>query len=358
MFFAYGQEEETAEHFLQEAVTSARRIKILNPNTNITLVTNPGLKPDIVGAFDSIINVEQEHLLPGKVPSWTPHGIKRQWLTRLAYLSQSPYEVTLALDSQALCCAGGVEEILKQGLEHFDIAFAVQGPNTLAPHNWAIMYRHNSRTIRLFHRWKLLHVAKSRTGSDQTTLHLAAGSLALQGKLDVGIIAESVALATVPYSHDSPAWPRSSPLLEPGLVHFVHYNAYTKEEEETTCERLNRNPDRARVVFQAAAMPRSNETNIRTENTWEMKYSEEELAGAARTVREDALYFRGLDWENKSSKWGRVATSWREHYPDCWDDLYKEVDDDIRRILDKNSVRTSRAFVAEFGDDELWPIPA
>lgn len=40
-----------------------------------------------------IINVEQEHLLPGKVPSWTPQGIKRQWLTRLAYLSRSPYEV-------------------------------------------------------------------------------------------------------------------------------------------------------------------------------------------------------------------------------------------------------------------------
>lgn len=54
-----------------------------------------------------------------------------------------------------------------------------------------------------------------------------------------------------------------------------------------------------------------------------MKYSEEELAEAARTVREDALYFRGLDWENKSSKWGHVATPWREHYPGCWDDLFK-----------------------------------
>lgn len=67
----------------------------------------------------------------------------------------------------------------------------------------------------------------------QATLHLAAGSLALQGRLKVGVIAEGVALATVPYGRGSPAWPRSSPLLEPGPVHFVHYNAFTKEEEET-----------------------------------------------------------------------------------------------------------------------------
>lgn len=66
----------------------------------------------------------------------------------------------------------------------------------------------------------------------QTTLHLAAGSLALQGKLNVGVLAEIVALATVPYNHTATAWPRSSPLLEPGPVHFVHYNAYTQEEEE------------------------------------------------------------------------------------------------------------------------------
>lgn len=44
-------------------------------------------------------------------------------------LSLSPAclrQVTLALDSQALCCASGVEDILKLGPGEFDIAFAVQ----------------------------------------------------------------------------------------------------------------------------------------------------------------------------------------------------------------------------------------
>lgn len=38
-----------------------------------------------------------------------------------------------------------------------------------------------------------------------------------------------------------------------------------------TCDRLNRESDRARVVFQPASMPRSLETNVRTENTWEVR---------------------------------------------------------------------------------------
>lgn len=54
IFFAYGLEEQTTEHFLREAFTSARRIRLLNPGTNITLITNPGLRPDIVGAFDLV----------------------------------------------------------------------------------------------------------------------------------------------------------------------------------------------------------------------------------------------------------------------------------------------------------------
>lgn len=60
-------------------------------------------------------------------------------------------------------------------------------------------------------------------------------------------------------------------------------------------------------------------------------YSEEELAEAAREAareaggggEEDALYFRDLDWENRSGKWGQVATPWKDHYPNCWDDLAK-----------------------------------
>lgn len=59
LFFAYGMEEETTAHYTREAFVSARRIKSLNPTVNITLVTNPGLKPDIAGAFDLVRNLHE-----------------------------------------------------------------------------------------------------------------------------------------------------------------------------------------------------------------------------------------------------------------------------------------------------------
>lgn len=53
-FFGYGVEESTAYHYLQQAYVSARRIKALNPTTNITVVCNPGVTPDRDGVFDMV----------------------------------------------------------------------------------------------------------------------------------------------------------------------------------------------------------------------------------------------------------------------------------------------------------------
>lgn len=67
----------------------------------------------------------------------------------------------------------------------------------------------------------------------QGTLHLAAGSLALQDKLKVGVISETVAMSLVPYSRTAPTWPKTSQLVAPGPVLFVHYKAFSHDEETT-----------------------------------------------------------------------------------------------------------------------------
>lgn len=41
-----------------------------------------------------VIHVEKEKMVEGRVPGWKPNGRKVQWLTRIEYLSRSPYEVT------------------------------------------------------------------------------------------------------------------------------------------------------------------------------------------------------------------------------------------------------------------------
>lgn len=62
---------------------------------------------------------------------------------------------------------------------------------------------------------------------------MAVGSLMLQGKLNVGVLSESVAMATVPYARGAPEYPKTSTLIDPRPVHFVHYDAESREDEET-----------------------------------------------------------------------------------------------------------------------------
>ncbi|CAM9396345.1 unnamed protein product, partial [Hapterophycus canaliculatus] len=270
-----------------------------------------------------VINIDEEYLYEGREQAWGPKGVSRQWMTRLEYLTRSPYEVTLALDSQALCCSTDVNEVLKQlRWEEFDVAFAVQGPKMLGPHNWAIMYRMNFNTRRMFKRWQNLQVDYARSGSDQLTLHMAAGSLMLQGKLNVGVLSQSVAMATVPYSRSGPEYPKTSTIIDPRTVHFVHYDAESREDEEKTCEKLNRESDKARMVILPTYFKRNSEGS-RIENIYELVYSEEELATAINAAREGMEYFRGLDWGNVTGKWGHVATPWKDHYLNCLEDLAK-----------------------------------
>lgn len=61
---------------------------------------------------------------------------------------------------------------------------------------------------------------------------MAAGSLALQGKLHAGVLSESTALAPVIYSRITPEYPKTSSLVDPRPIHFVHYDAASKEDED------------------------------------------------------------------------------------------------------------------------------
>jgi len=157
MFFGYGADNTTVMYYMRQAVVSARRIKALNPGINITVVTNQGFRPPVfdmvrfkqnivryravlrgrmkiarhrscpkskiknncqamctidVGPYEYSVNkqwtkdsrqfysvvstkvmhVESRYIYDGKERSGTS-PIHRQWLTRLEYLSRSPYEV-------------------------------------------------------------------------------------------------------------------------------------------------------------------------------------------------------------------------------------------------------------------------
>lgn len=66
----------------------------------------------------------------------------------------------------------------------------------------------------------------------QLTLHMAAGSLALQDKLSVGVLSETVAMAMVVFDRTGPKHPKTSTLIGPQPVNFVHYDAQGHDDEE------------------------------------------------------------------------------------------------------------------------------
>lgn len=61
---------------------------------------------------------------------------------------------------------------------------------------------------------------------------MAAGSLALQDKINVGVLSQNVALATVIYNRTGPEYPKTSSLIDPRPVHFVHYDAQSDEDAD------------------------------------------------------------------------------------------------------------------------------
>lgn len=61
-------------------------------------------------------------MMIGTMVSWARINV----VPFLQYISHIFSQVTLALDSQALCCGTSVKDILTEGGEEFDVAFAVQ----------------------------------------------------------------------------------------------------------------------------------------------------------------------------------------------------------------------------------------
>ena len=178
LFFAYGGVQ--LSRFLNEAAAAAQSFRRHNSRLPIAIVTNNesvdarlftvrvAVRPDLLFAGDTSNGGQNRG---DKTP--------RQWLTRLYYLAHSPFEITWALDSNAVSCTPGaaqafLDAALATKLWGFDIAHASQAKGQMIyPHNWNIVYRWSAATRSLLRDWLLLQLRRGVTHDDQATLHLA-----------------------------------------------------------------------------------------------------------------------------------------------------------------------------------------
>ena len=112
LLFAYG-EASTLSHFLGEAAHAARSFKEHNPEMQIALVTNNASVDRTL--FSHVLRPREDLLFPGSPCPYEKDsakaakcsGRRRQWATRLYYMALSPFELTWALDSNAISCTPG-----------------------------------------------------------------------------------------------------------------------------------------------------------------------------------------------------------------------------------------------------------
>jgi len=203
LFFAYGGLQ--LNRFLSEAAAAARSFRQHNPDLQIGIVTNNATVDARI--FNVHVPVRADLLFQGDTTNGgqnRPDRIPRQWLTRLYYLAHSPFEITWALDSNAVSCTPGaaqafLDAALATRLWGFDICQASQAHGkAMYPHNWNIVYRWSSATRALLRDWFLLQIRRGVTFDDQRTLHTAELRSVAAGFLKVGQVSSTFAAAFVP----------------------------------------------------------------------------------------------------------------------------------------------------------------
>jgi hypothetical protein len=230
LFFAYGGLQ--LDRFLGEAVAAARSFRRHNPQLQIAIVTNNATVDGRV--FNQRIAVRSDLLFAGDTSNGGQNRgdkVPRQWLTRLYYLAYSPYEVTWALDSNAVSCTEGaaqafLDAALGTRLWGFDIIQANQAKGSkMYPHNWNLAYRWSAATRSLLRDWLLLQLRRGVTHDDQKTLHQAELRHVAAGKLRVGQIAAPFATAFL-NAQDGLDKPRLTRRIV-GRSHIVHHSNHS-----------------------------------------------------------------------------------------------------------------------------------
>jgi hypothetical protein len=166
---AYSDIDQTFRRLMREAHDAGLSVKKYSPGVPAALITH---KPEFArrDSFDMAVRVRPDLLFKGALrdPGYAP-----QWFTRLYYYASSPFNVTIAIDSNAGFC-GPVFPLISAA-KHWDFAVPSQlrDCQDMWPHNFMLTYAYTTRTESLFERWALLQLQHGVPIDDQKTLHEA-----------------------------------------------------------------------------------------------------------------------------------------------------------------------------------------
>jgi len=188
---AYSTEDHTFRRLLREAHNAGRSAKRVSPHVPTALITQD-LSLAERGAFDFAVPVRPDLLVRGAARE---AGYQPQWFTRLYYYASSPFNLTVAIDSNAGFC-GPVEPLLAVA-RSWDFAVPSQARDCVNhwPHNFMMVFAQTARTEVLFSHWLLAQLQLGVPVDDQQTLFVALHHAIKHAGLRVGRVLGGAALS-------------------------------------------------------------------------------------------------------------------------------------------------------------------
>lgn len=248
MFFAYGSDKTTFNTFASQVVTAGKLIRKHSPEIPLAVATSFDYHGFEV--FDHIIKIREDHNFAGSNYQKRSDGLSRQWLTRILYMTATPFEVTLAYDANVATC-GSLLPVFQRLIESdFDLAVASVGqksslPEEINPHNFAIAYKWNVKVAKLFDEWFMEQVGAGVALDDQHTLLRAVREIQKREDFNFKVLNPVLASAFVSTKASEGFFPRETRVIV-GKVLVVHDNP---NSAAVTCSVFNAHDDLRRQVI-------------------------------------------------------------------------------------------------------------
>lgn len=165
VYFGYHQDADRTMQYVETISRSAKKLYETNAGMNISVITNAAISPQQWAAlgFSSVVHIKEEHVYPG-----------RQWWTRILYLNATPYDYTLAIDSDRVVCAD-ISAVFTY-LESYDI-LGVSAGVLPAFDNGVLAYKKGAKFNQLISTWIHYQEKTGQFGNDQPSLGKAIDRL-------------------------------------------------------------------------------------------------------------------------------------------------------------------------------------
>ena len=250
MLFAYGTEA-TFQHFAAQALAAAKLLRTHSPHLSIALVSSY-YNTSYDEIFDHQIIVREDHNFAGSNYQNRGDKLNRQWLSRILYLTATPYKVTLAYDANIISCGDLLPSLQRLASSDFDIAVASIGSSgndddDISPHNFALAFRWSDVTAELFDEWFMTQVSAGVALDDQHTLLRAVRTLQSRSKhVRFRTLNPTIAAAFASTDSANGFYPRETRVISQKAL-IIHDNP---AKAVRNCGIFNANPNmRRQMIF-------------------------------------------------------------------------------------------------------------